>query len=74
MSNQWLSACSVNNSDEIGRPGSVPLPRKTCNRGTIACSVKGTLGVSDNGQIIVCVNINKFIFKHLWSITHDIGN
>ena len=47
MSNQWPSACSVNNLDNMGRPGErgegVPPPRKTSNRGMIACSVKGTL-------------------------------
>ena len=39
---------SVNNSDEMGRPGGggVPPPRKTSYRGTTACSVKGALKLS----------------------------
>ena len=43
MSNQWLSACSVNNSDEMGRPLAGSAAKKTSNRGTIACGVKGAL-------------------------------
>ena len=38
MSNQWLSTCSMNNSNKMGQPGG-----KTSNCGTTACSVKGAL-------------------------------
>ena len=43
MSNQWLSTCSVNNSDEMGQPGDGSAAEKNFNLGTTACSVKGAL-------------------------------
>ena len=70
VSNQWLSACSVNNLDKMGRPEGGP----TAEKNMTACSVKGALYNSSNILtmfkccrfylfILLCFQENQTIFK-----------